>query len=92
MYRYCCCSLSFLLLCSSVVNQAANKEFVNKSRCVVNCRTFYERLKEVRDYHRRLPSTEVTEVRTSSKPANCLNLVTKVAHPQHPDVSTTSNS
>ena len=27
------------------------------------CRAFYERLKEVRDYHRRYPYLEVIEVR-----------------------------
>ena len=69
MYRYCCCSPPSLLLRSSVVSQAADKELVEKSKYVVHCRTFYERLKEVRDYHRRHPSTEVTEVQTSHMPA-----------------------
>ena len=31
--------------------------------CMAPCSAFYERLKEVRDYHRRYPFLEVTEVR-----------------------------
>jgi Splicing factor SF3a60 binding domain len=33
----------------------------------VPCRTFYDRLREVEDYHKRYPSMDVTEVRMSGR-------------------------
>ena len=40
------------------------------------CSVFYERVKEVRDYHRRYPNLDVTEVR-------CLGLLTSIMLHQH---------